>query len=129
MTVSLTSPDSWTRDRSTVTGGSARRDLSASAAFIASLNRSIVAEMPHTIGIGGYPAWPLTSSPDDRRLVARGLRLKPRCASSRTRYSVRSSSSIVLAIVSQIVHPCRSGRAAAVIESADSSGSSRRDRG
>ena len=52
-TVSLTSPDSWTRNPSTVDGRERAAVLSASASAIASLKRSMVAEMPQTIGIGG----------------------------------------------------------------------------
>ena len=75
-------------------------------AAIALVNRSTVAEIPSTMGTGGMPLWPLMS----RRIVVERsfsspfpLVLTPRCASSKTRYSVRSGSSIVFLIVSQRV--------------------------
>ena len=81
--MSLTRPDSCTRKPSTVTMGSWRRVRLT--ACIATSNRSMVAEIPQTTGIGGYPACPSTS-----RLMIVGFSdlafvLNPRCASSRTR--------------------------------------------
>lgn len=52
-TVSLTKPDSCTRFGSTNTDDSAWRLRSVCAAVMASRKRSIVAEIPQTIGIGG----------------------------------------------------------------------------
>ena len=73
------------------------------------MKRSTVAEMPHTIGTGGMLLCPLISRwtvvarlrSSLKRLVP--LRI-PLWASSSTMYSVRSSASIVIWIVSHSVH-------------------------
>ena len=96
-----------------MTDGRARRFLVASASCIADSKWAMVAEMPHTIGIGGRAFVPLTSRRTMVCLSDVALVLKPRCASSSTRYRVRSSAAIVLASVSQIVQPCMSGADAA----------------
>jgi hypothetical protein len=71
---------------------------------MALLKRSTVAEMPQTTGMPGTPRKPLISRctmvPFSFSPV--GLPM-PRCASSSTRYSVSSGSSMVLRIVSQMV--------------------------
>ena len=111
--VSLTKPDSCTRSRSTITDGRGCRFLVASASCIAVSKWAMVADMPHTIGMGGRALVPLTSR---RTIVGFSevvLALKPRCASSSTRYRVRSSASMVFASVSQMVQPCMSGAATA----------------
>ena len=54
--VSLTSPDARTFSMSTSTCGKAVRSFASPIAFV---KRSIVAEIPHTMGMGGFePAWP-----------------------------------------------------------------------
>ena len=68
---------------------------------IVALNRSIVAEMPHTTGTGGLlPAWPLIircTIVDRSRST-----FMPLWASSRTRYRSTSPPLIVLAMTSHI---------------------------
>ena len=89
------------------------RWLRLTATFIASLKRSTVAEIPQTTGTPGTPFAPLMSRWTIVFLAflsaAVGLPM-PRCASSSTRYRVKSGSSMVFWMVSQIVYARRSGR-------------------
>ena len=82
--MSLTSPDPARES-----GRRDRRQRDAIAAYLRVLHRllkrSIVAEMPHTIGIGGPVFVTIDEAPHDRRFVDLVRVLKPRCASSRIR--------------------------------------------
>ena len=107
--VSLIKPDHCTRAGSTVTGGKAVRLPSTSASAIASVKRCAVAEMPQTTGIGRPVCSPLTRLRTIVDLSRDVFVLKPRWASSRIKYTVSVSSSIVFKRVCQMLYARSSG--------------------